>query len=271
MYDTIIISGGASKGIAALGSLQALIDRKLIDNVKKYIGTSVGAIIAYLLCIGYSPIELIICLRKSVIFDELNMFNLGNIMTGDGVTKWSIINIFVEKLTLDKTGFLLTLNDIYEKYGKELVCCTYNQTLRKKEYISYKNNPNLPCLIALRMSSNLPFIFDRFKYMNNYYIDGGIVDNFPLDLLNKEEKTFAIHLKNKKILKDQEFKILEYIYDIMCIPLEESDKNKIKNIDDNCTILKLDIENLDIFRFNISNRQQLDLFSFGYQECKNII
>ena len=195
MYDTIIISGGASKGIAALGALQALIDRKMIGNVKKYIGTSVGAIISYLLCIGYSPIELIISLRNSTIFDELNVFNITNIIIGEGVTKWSIINSFIEKLTLEKTGYFLTLKDVYEKFKKELICCTYNQTLKKKEYISYKNFPNLPCLIALRMSSNLPFIFDRFKYMNNYYIDGGIVDNLPLDLVDKDEKTLAIHLK----------------------------------------------------------------------------
>ena len=57
MYDTIIISGGASKGIAALGSLQALIDRKLLDNVKRYIGTSIGSIISYLICIEYTPID----------------------------------------------------------------------------------------------------------------------------------------------------------------------------------------------------------------------
>ena len=238
MYDVIIISGGASKGIAALGALQALIDRKMLDKVKKYIGTSVGAIISYLLCIGYSPIELIVSLRNSTIFDELNVFNIGNLTKGDGVTKWSIINVFLEKLTLEKVGYLLTLKDIYEKYEKELICCTYNQTLRKKEYMSYKNNPNLPCLIALRMSSNLPFIFDRFKYMNNYYIDGGIVDNLPLDLLNKEEKTIAIYLKNKKKKKDEEFKILEYIYDIICIPMEEYNNNKMKSITPNCKILE---------------------------------
>ena len=192
-------------------------------------------------------------------------------MSGEGVTKWSIINSFIEKITLEKIGYLLTLKDVYDKYGKELVCCTYNQTLRKKEYMSYKTDPNLPCLIALRMSSNLPFIFDRFKYMNNYYIDGGIVDNLPLDLVNKDEKTLAIYLKNKKKKKDGEFKILEYIYDIICIPIEESNSNKIKSITSNCKILKLEIENMDIFRFNITSKDQLDLFSFGYQEYKNNI
>ena len=53
--------------------------------------------------------------------------------------------------------------------------------------------------------------------------------------------------------------------------MEEYNSNKIKSITSNCKILKLEIENVDIFRFNITSKDQLDLFSFGYQEYKNNI
>tara|TARA_B100000686_G_scaffold355139_1_gene470299 strand:+ start:4533 stop:5378 length:846 start_codon:yes stop_codon:yes gene_type:complete len=271
-YDTVIISGGASKGIAALGVLQAASDRQMLNNVKRYIGTSIGSIISYLICIEYTPIELMINFYQSSVLEDLNIFDIGNIITGAGATKWSILQNFLEKLTLDKVGEFLTLKNIYERYNKILVCCTYNKTKRCKEYLDYQNNPDLPCLIALRMSSNLPLLFDRFKYRNCYYIDGGIADHFPIHKVKDGEYTLAINLKNNyKNRLDGEFNILEYIYDIICIPIEESVQNRkkmIENMSNKCTIVEIRISNTKIFNFNINNKDQLNLFSLGYQECK---
>ena len=41
-YNTIVIAGGGMKGFAILGVLQYLYQCKLLKNIKKYIGTSVG-------------------------------------------------------------------------------------------------------------------------------------------------------------------------------------------------------------------------------------
>ena len=46
--------------------------------------------------------------------------------------------------------------------------------MNRTEYLSYLNHPNMQCLIALRMSCNLPIIFSQFKYLNCYYLDGGM-------------------------------------------------------------------------------------------------
>ena len=59
-YDTLVLAGGGTKGILTLGALQYAFDNLFLTNVKNYIGTSAGAMICFLLCIGYKPIEIIV-------------------------------------------------------------------------------------------------------------------------------------------------------------------------------------------------------------------
>ena len=59
-FDTLVLSGGSSKGILILGALQYAQDNFLLNKINKYIGTSVGSIICFLLLIGYTPIEIMI-------------------------------------------------------------------------------------------------------------------------------------------------------------------------------------------------------------------
>ena len=59
-YDTLVLSGGSSKGILTLGALQYCYDNFLLNKIETYVGTSSGAIISFLLIIGYSPIEIMV-------------------------------------------------------------------------------------------------------------------------------------------------------------------------------------------------------------------
>ena len=106
-------------------------------------------------------------------------------INGDGASSFASIHAELEKLTINKIGFLPTMQDLKDKFNAHLICVTYNITDDITEYLSYENYPHLPCLIAIKMSSNLPFIFENFKYGSKYYIDGGISDNFAIDLGDK--------------------------------------------------------------------------------------
>ena len=58
LYDTLVLSGSSIKGITFLGALQYLYDNSLLKNVKTFVGTSSGAMISFLLIIGYTPVEI---------------------------------------------------------------------------------------------------------------------------------------------------------------------------------------------------------------------
>jgi predicted acylesterase/phospholipase RssA len=274
-YDTLVFSGSAMKGICILGALQYCYDNHLISGVKTLIGTSAGSFIAYLLCIGYTPYEIMVYLCTHKIYKDFQCFDILSMVNGEGALSFLPIYEYLERMTIEKLGQLVTFNDIKTKFNKNLIVTTYNYTLRKMEYLSWETHPDMPCLIALRMSATLPLLFNMYKYMNNYYIDGGIGDNFPI-LYDIKESTdsvishrlgFVIDLEN--IGEDEKKDIppfLEYIYSLLLIPTSQDVKNKIskaRHID----IIKLStpINPLD---FDMSSTKKMETFSSGYQQAK---
>ena len=214
-YLNIVLSGGGSKGLSTLGSLQYVYDNNMIDHEQElnFLGTSIGGIIAYLLIIGYKPMEIFVNLCTS---DFLSSFQFGDILSmtqGSGSFDWNIINQFLEKLTLQKIGKFLTMKDLKTIFNKNLTLITYNLTEHKMELISGDNEKfkDVPCLTALRMSSNIPVIFSQFKYFDCEYIDGGFINNLPVELISNTLNTVVISTHTPDNSKEQSFKLHHYL------------------------------------------------------------
>lgn len=270
-YDTLVLSGGGVKGFCLLGGIQGGIDLGLLKNINTYVGTSIGAIIGYLLAIGYTPIEIIVALYTNRWLEKVRYFNLVAMINGNGATSFTDINEVIEKLTLSKIGRLLTLGKLKELFGKTLVCTTYNMTVCTTEYLGPHNHPDLPCLTALRMSANIPMVFDRFKYMDNYYIDGGIADNFPIVKgVEIGKKVFGIYLEieENSFKDDPDDGIISYFLRLLYIPMVQCVQTRIEQIKDKCTIIPITGEMRNIIEFDIKSKTRLDMFSDGYDSVK---
>lgn len=282
-FDTLIISGGSTKGILTLGALQYLYNTINIEKIHNYIGTSAGSIICFLLIIGYKPDEIITYICTKQLLENMGSIDILSMFNGGGAMLFTKIYECLEKMTIDKIGYLPTLQNLKDKYNKNLVCSTYNLTTDNIEYLSVYTYPEMPCLIALRMSSNLPFLFEKFKYNNNFYIDGGIHDNFPIDINEELTKKLEINkviglLISKEIynIKDNteqsSLTLLEYIYRIMFIPIDQTIEYKIKNVLTNKNIeykiIRLFYDKLKFFHFKLSTKEKLDIFSLGYTQAK---
>jgi len=270
-FDTVVIAGGSSKGILTLGALQYAYDNFLLKKINTYIGTSSGSIICFLLLIGYTPIEIIVYLCTHQLLEKLQHFNIVAMLNGNGALSFSSIYEQLEKMTIDKLGYLPTFRDIHNNFKKNLICVTYNITDDKTEYISYDTNPNLPCLIGLKMSSNLPLIFEKYKYGDKFYVDGGITDNFPIDLGDKIGNRVLGLLVSHEVgnfNNHTDESILEYIYKLIFIPMSQTVEYKLSHISKKCKIIKLNYDKLKIFNFNINSKEKLDIFSIGYEQIK---
>lgn len=272
-YDTLVLCGSSAKGILTIGALQYLVDNFLLKNIHTYIGTSSGLIICYLLSIGYTPIEIMVYICTHQLLEKMHNFNIVSMMNGTGACSFSYIQEQLEKMTITKIGFLPTLKDIKIKFEKTLICVTHNLTLNQTEYLSYENNPDLPCIIALKMSSNLPFVFENFKYNGNFYVDGGISDNFAIDIgdkLGKKILGITIDIEEENFNSNSNMNILEYIYKLMFIPITQSTEYKIKLASSRCKIFKLKYSDIKFFNFNINSKAKLEMFSSGYSQIKQI-
>ena len=277
-YNAIVMSGGGTKGFSTLGALQYMQDNNIISNgdISYYIGTSVGSIISYFLAIGYTPIEIVVYLCSNNVLENIAA-DLSGLLNLNGVYKYSFITKHCEKMTLDKIDYIPTLKQLYDNFGKKLYVCSYNLTKHKREYISYLNYPDMSCLDAIRMSSNIPFIFDDCIYNGDEYIDGGVIDNFPTNLLKnmsdiKDIKPLGIYLDDKKendsegASADSKYskilKLVNKMYNIMMIPCKEN-RECLVDID----IIKIDVD-IQFFNFSISHNKKLELFSYGYNYAK---
>jgi predicted acylesterase/phospholipase RssA len=270
-FDTLVLSGGSIHAIIMLGALQYSDDNHLLNKIHRYVGTSAGSMCCYLLAIGYTPTEIMVFLCTKQMLEKMKNFNVVAMMNGSGATSFSHIHEQLEKMTIEKLGQLITLGDLYNKYNKELICLTHNLTSDKLEILSHETHPEMPCLIAIRMSSNLPFIFDNFKYLGSFYIDGAISNNFPIDIADKKgEKILGMVIYNtSRNFREDKSNIVEYMYQLMSIPIKQNVLNKISSASDKCTTVILNPDNTPFFDFSLDTHKKLEMFSDGYIQMKN--
>lgn len=265
-WDTLVLAGGSIKGISTLGAIQWLLDKNYLEGIKNYIGTSIGSLICYLVVIGYSPIEIMACICSQKITEKMSCIDINAGLVGKGAVSFNIIQEEIEKMTLSKIGTLLTMKEMYNMFGKKMVFTVYNLTKNKIEYISEDNYPNLPCITAIKMSCSLPLIFEEVKYMDNYYVDGGIGDNFPFDYAKSIGKhIIGIDIDSSCSSYKPMFQtnMLEYLCQFIKIAFS------VKNIEYDSRmhkVITMKLNNINAFNFNMSTRDKLELFSLGYNQ-----
>ena len=97
-YNTICLSGGGISGISQLSAINFLNKNKIINlnKIKKYVGTSVGAIVSFLLIINYKPNEIIEFIKKFD-FEKIKQdFDLENLINNYGINTGSNIMIVIK-------------------------------------------------------------------------------------------------------------------------------------------------------------------------------
>lgn len=273
-FTTLVLSGGGVKGLCMLGSLEYIYDNFNMKYLQNFIGTSVGSMIAYLLIIEYTPLEIMTYICNKNILNNSYYIDILQMMHGNGAVNYSPLNEILEKMTIEKTGTLFTLSSLKDRYSKNLVCVTYNNTKNIAEYLSADTHPDMPCLTALRMSSNLPLIFENFKYMGNEYIDGGIVDNFPIlhatTQFNKHTIIGVVIKPKESTHKDQS--MIDYIYKLLYVPMRDVLRKNLEIIKTNelVHIVPIEVDEIGVLKLDISISDQLEMFSKGFNVSKNI-
>lgn len=273
--NSIVISGGGLHGIMILGALQKALDENKfsLTNIDLFVGTSVGSIISYFLIIGLYPTEIITYLVKHQ--DELNTmavkFSMMKLFKLEGGISFSYIQNILEQITLEKTGTLFTMKSLYDKYNKELVCVTFNYTTNQIEYINHENYPDLPCMLAIKMSCSLPIIFEKCMYNNNHYIDGGVYDNLAIHYPLKFDKfPMAFNIQYMYSDHTEQLKFNVYLYELYKILINSGSHYKCEMFKDKTEIVNIKPGNANpLWSSAISIGDILDMFSNGYNSIKS--
>jgi NTE family protein len=156
----LVLSGGAARGYAHLGVMKALNEEDIYPDI--IAGASAGAIAGALYADGHSPDEILEILGKNNRLDFLKITVPKNgLLKMDGMIK------VLQKALRAKT---------FEELKIPLVVSVTNLNHAKVDY--FDSGELLWAVIA---SASIPVIFKPVEIDNNYYVDGGVMDNLPLE------------------------------------------------------------------------------------------
>ncbi|SIP86114.1 Patatin [Pacmanvirus A23] len=190
-YKNLVLCGGGVLGIAFCGALEELRQRGLLHGIKNYAASSAGSIIAGALACGATYNFLSRELSEVNFSDFIdygnrfkavyNLYYYNGICSGDAFLNW--YGDILEKLTGNSD---ITLNEIHEKFGGRLAITATSLNTRKTIYFDYRSHPDLQLKMAVRMSMSIPMLFMPVEYIDDVFVDGGVLDNFPMHAFHRE-------------------------------------------------------------------------------------
>ncbi len=160
----LALSGGGIRGVAHLGVLKALEERKV--PVHRLAGASAGAIAAALYGSGYTPDEILGFIKK---LSALRFFQPA--LNFRGLLKIDVIRKFLRSYIK---------HDDFNSLSIPLTVGATNLTSGRTEY--FNEGPLIEVLCA---SSCVPVLFDPMQIGDQWYIDGGILNNLPAEPLRE--------------------------------------------------------------------------------------
>ena len=170
---TLVLSGGGARGIAHIGVIEELV--KLNVNIASISGTSMGALIGGIYAVGKLEEfkQWMLKVNRTKIFKLIDFsFSTQGLVKGERIfneIKEFITDVNIEDLPIKYTA---TAFDIAN--GREVVFdkgSLYN---------------------AIRASISIPTIFTPLTLGDSVFIDGGVVNNIPINTAKRVENDIVI-------------------------------------------------------------------------------
>jgi len=304
-YKGVCCSGGGVKGICTLGALHYFHEQNLLEPIEWFFGTSVGSAICLLLVCGYSPYEIFTEVFEMETFMKLpNVFEKAwwqSMMSSYGLMSFESIGKKIESMVMKKFSvetfpqvetktevlgdesteqtrqsrvFLKsikrppTLAELRAKTGKTLVIIGTNVSDMKEEQLSADTYPDLSCIEAVRISCNIPFLFEKIQYAGKYWVDGGLLNNYPIQQAFEICPGKILGITVSSIYGRDDLNndnIATYFTRILMLPILEIEK--LKNLSNpRIHNLKLEVNSSSI-RVSMDKEQKLDVFMAGYTKA----
>ncbi len=202
-FKNLVFEGGGVKGIAYVGALQALEEAGILANINRVGGTSVGSINALLLAAGYSNSETLAILT-ALNFNKLKdggcnpLVNTVRLLREYGWYKGDYFCRWLGDLLRQKTGSAtVTFQALQAHSGKALYVYAANISTHLGEVYSPEHSPDMPVVDAVRRSMSLPLFFRAVRdKQQDIFVDGGILNNYPVKLFDREK-----YLDNTTLLR----------------------------------------------------------------------
>ena len=211
VYKNLVFEGGGIRGIAYAGALDELERRNILQHVEQTGGTSVGAIAALLVAVGYNANEI-----RSIMEDlKVQQFNDGRWIFFGGFYRFfhsygwyrgERFERWLGNLIKAKTGNAdLTFQGLHQLHlttstYRELCVTGTNLSAQRTELFSVITHPDMPLKTAVRISMSIPLYFRAVLLDSNFHVihkpkkgqtysvmvDGGLAANYPISMFDHD-------------------------------------------------------------------------------------
>lgn len=256
MFVDCAFEGGGIKGLTYVGVLEYFEENGF--QVHKAVGTSVGAIFAALAVSKFRVKEIKQIINEINVKTIVQKNNFKASIKGLGIHNISELEKILQK-TLAKKN-IYTFKDLRfgEDYLLKVITTDYNKRVGvviPDDLPKYNfDKDSFSVAKAIVMSASLPLVYSVYNYDGYRFIDGGIANKFPINLLYNSKNPvigFRIGEDNQIISKIQ---------------------NKVSKVYDNSfqpMIININTLGLKGSQFSKGLDYKEDLYKAGYLSIKN--
>ncbi|MGL4907749.1 MAG: patatin-like phospholipase family protein [Bacteroidales bacterium] len=235
----IVLSGGAARGFAHLGVLQALEDNGIFPT--HIAGASMGAVLGAAYASGVTPFDIYNFARKQ------NYARIYHPSLVKGA-------LFKPKLLEDLLQKMIVHNN-FDSLQKKLYVAVTNLNTTKSEI--YSKGKLFDKVIA---SASIPFFFEPVVIDSFTYVDGGVLNNLPVEPLTKHCKhIIGVSVNSTPILPQSKLKGVHTVTRTMTMIVVNTELESRKKCD-------YFIEIVDAGTFGLLDFNEIEkLYSVGYK------
>ncbi len=209
---SLAAQGGGAKGVLYTGVISGLDEYNGLKGIKLAVGSSAGAISAFIIGLGFSGAQFKTILttleftdlfdrRKSLFGDRYagsTVSKIGDVLTqgyaysGDNFQNWAE-NLLEQILGDPYASFRdleTTIKDKGDPILKRMAFTATNIETKETQYYSYQTTPDIRIADALHASMSFPSAYAPvpIRYKDGAIfatsVDGGVLDNYPIDVLS---------------------------------------------------------------------------------------
>ena len=240
----LVLSGGGARGFAHIGVLKALDEAELSPEIIS--GTSAGALVGVLYADGYKPDEILKMMNASS-----RLHYVRPTMPREGLLQISGIERILRE-------------NLYAKTFRDLKIPLYvSATDLNNGKIKYFSRGEL--ITPVIASASIPVLFKTVIINNIHYVDGGVMNNLPVEPLRGKCRHIVASHVNPFSKQDKLESILKVVERCFHLAIKENTERK-KQL---CTMY---IEPEKLYHYKIFDfKKAPKLFDMGYEAAVKII
>lgn len=240
----LTLSGGGIRGMAHLGVLEYLLEIGIKPSIIS--GTSAGSLVGVFYAAGYTPREILEIGKAEKFFGYSNI-----------KLKWSGLfsaDIFDNILTK-----YIKQNTIEELSIPVYIVAT--DLTNAQQHIFDSGS----IITAVKASCCVPLVFEPVKFEDIYLCDGGILNNFPVDVIKSQcDELIGVNVSNIEELSIKNWSYRKVLERTIKISINNNSFNQKELC--NVYLEPPSISNYGTFDYGKSD----ELFQLGYNYAKSI-